>query len=432
MQQAGTKDQAGSNNPESDPTVAELDHDKIVRSQQRDQDLKHVLQWIKDGSRPPWENVAPLGKDVKFWWARFEQIVLKEEILYIRWEPDRPTDQVRLRALISRELRPLVLRHYHDQKTAGHLGIAKTFSKLSRCCFYWPSMRESARRWVRNCRQCQRRKPPARSKRAEMVHYQIGVPMERIAVDVMGPLPVTERGNRYIVVVGDYFTRWTECYPVPDHTAKTVATKLVDEFVARFGVPLEVHSDQGKEFESEVFKQMCSILGIRKTRCTPYHPRSDGMIERFNRTVEAMLSLWVNKSQTDWDEHLALLAMAYRSAEHETTKETPNTMMLGREVRMPVDLLVGSSPENPTTPNEYAQNLQEKLMLAHEVARETVGQQMRAQKRHYDRNVEQVLYSKGDVVWLHIKARRKGICPKLPLNLLDWSLCGNREAVRCL
>ena len=81
------------------------------------------------------------------------------------------------------------------------------------------------------------------------------------------------------------------------------------------------------------------------------------MIERFNRTIEAMLSLWVNKSQTDWDEHIALLSMAYRSGEHETTKETPNAMMLGREVRMPVDLLVGATPETDLTPCEYAQNL---------------------------------------------------------------------------
>ncbi|XP_038059398.1 uncharacterized protein K02A2.6-like [Patiria miniata] len=170
-----------------------------------------------------------------------------------------------------------------------------------------------------------------------------------------------------------------------DHTAKTVATKV--------GVPLEVHSDQGREFESEVFAQMCSVLGIRKTRTTPYNPRSDGMIERFNSTMVAMLSLWVNKSKTDWDEHLAPLTMAYRSAEHETNKETPNTMMLGREVRMPVDLLVGSTPQTQFNATEHAQTLQDELRLAHEAAREATGAQMR----------------------YHLK---KGVCPK---SSLSWT-----------
>ena len=96
---------------------------------------------------------------------------------------------------------------------------------------------------------------------------------------------MTDRGNKYIMVVGDYFTKWTECYAIPDQKAPTVDTKLVEEFVARFGVPLELHSDQGRDFESEVFQKMCLLLGISKTRTTPYHPRSDGMIERFNRTI---------------------------------------------------------------------------------------------------------------------------------------------------
>ena len=149
-----------------------------------------------------------------------------------------------------------------------------------------------------------------------------------------------------------------------------MATKLVEEFVARFGVPLELHSDQGREFESAVFGEMCSLLGVKKTRTSPYHPRSDGI----NRTIEVMLRVWVDQSQTDRDEHLVLLAMAYRSSEHETTKETLNAMMLGREVRMPVDLLVEPIPVNvPTATTAYAQNLQDKLVTAYEIARENTS-----------------------------------------------------------
>ena len=96
------------------------------------------------------------------------------------------------------------------------------------------------------------------------------MPMERVALDIVGPLPETERGNKYLLVVGDYFSKWVEVHPIPDQTAKTVAEKFVQEFVCRFGVPQVLHSDQGRNFEAQVFAEMCSILGIDKTRTTPY------------------------------------------------------------------------------------------------------------------------------------------------------------------
>ena len=114
--------------------------------------------------------------------------------------------------------------------------------------------------------------------------------MEHLALDVLGPFPLTEDWNKYILIVADYFTKWVEAYPLPNQEAPTVAEVLVKEYVCCFGVPLLLHSDQGRNFESAVFQGMCQLLGIRKTRTTPYHPQSDGMVERFNRTLEAQLS----------------------------------------------------------------------------------------------------------------------------------------------
>ena len=111
--------------------------------------------------------------------------------------------------------------------------------------------------------------------------------MERIAIDVLGPLPITETGNKYILIVADYFTKWVEAYPMPNQEATTVAELLVKQFICRFGVPPLIHSDQGRNFESELFAEMCQLLGIKKTRTTPYHPQSDGMVERFNCTLES-------------------------------------------------------------------------------------------------------------------------------------------------
>ena len=184
-----------------------------------------------------------------------------------------------------------------------------------------------------------------RKRQAQLGQYNVGAPMERLAIDVLGPLPTTEAGNKYLLIAADYFTKWVESYPLPNQGAITVAEALVKNFVCRFRVPLIIHSDQGRNFESLVFSEICKLFGIHKTRTTPLHPQSDGMVERFNRTIEAQLSKFVDENQRDWDTHVPLLPMAYCSAVHETTGCTPAQLMMGRDSRLPIDLLIGRPEE---------------------------------------------------------------------------------------
>lgn len=172
--------------------------------------------------------------------------------------------------------------------------------------------------------------------RSPMQVVRSGVPMERIATDILGELPETENGNKYILVVSDYFTKWTEAFPMRNMEAETVASIIVEEVIARFGVPQVIHSDQGKQYESRLFQEMCKVLHITKTRTTAYHPQSDGMVERFNGTLETMLSAYVQENHRDWDKHLPYVMMAYRASEHETTGFSPNMLMLGRETSTPL------------------------------------------------------------------------------------------------
>ena len=123
--------------------------------------------------------------------------------------------------------------------------------------------------------------------------------MERVAVDILGPLPTSTQGNKYVLIATDYFTKWPEAYPIPNQEAVTVARCLVNQFFSRFGVLLELHSDQGRNFESALFQKLCQFLGVRKTRTMPLHPQSDGMVERMNRTLEAQLAKFVEEHHTD-------------------------------------------------------------------------------------------------------------------------------------
>ena len=198
--------------------------------------------------------------------------------------------------------------------------------------------------------------------------YNVGAPAERIALDVLGPLPTSEAGNKYVLIIADYFTKWPEAYALPNQEAASVAEVLVKEYVCQYGVPLELHSDQGRNFESNVFQEMCALLGIHKTRTTPLHPQSDGMVERINRTLEAQLSKFVDEHQRDWDHYVPFLMLALRSATHETTKCTPAMLQFGRELRLPVDLLLGR-PEELMTTTGYNENLQQHLESVHRFAR---------------------------------------------------------------
>ena len=151
---------------------------------------------------------------------------------------------------------------------------------------------------------------------------------------MLGPLPESESGNKYVLVVADYFSKWTGAFPMTNQEATTVAEILVREVVSRFEVPLCLHSDQGQNFESTVFSEMCRLLGVKKTHTTPLHPQSDGMVEMFNLTLKAQLSKFVDQNQRDWDEHIPLLLMAYHTAVHDTTGVTPAKVMMGRDYQL--------------------------------------------------------------------------------------------------
>ena len=155
---------------------------------------------------------------------------------------------------------------------------------------------------------------PQKKPRSAMKLYNVGVPIERAGLDIFGPLPKTKKGNRYVLVICDYFTKWIVAVPMKNQEADTVAKKFVKHFVTRHGVPRMVHTDQGSNFESIVFKEICKVLGSEKTRTTAYRPQSDGLVERANRTLQNMLSSYTNSNQNDWDQFLSLVTMAYNSS----------------------------------------------------------------------------------------------------------------------
>ena len=169
-----------------------------------------------------------------------------------------------------------------------------------------------------------------------------GVPWGRVAIDITGKHPRSRNAYEYILTVMDYFTKWTEAYLIRDHKATTVARVLLENCFTRLGIPEEIISDQGPEFEGELFTELCRSFNIDKLRTSPYRPSTNGMVERYHRTLNQMLGKVVSDTQRDWDLHVPAAAAAYRASKHVVTGFTQKFMMLRRESRAPVDMGLGA------------------------------------------------------------------------------------------
>lgn len=390
----------------------------LREGQLEDDSMSWVLK-AKEGRscRPDWETIANSTAAKKTYWAQWDQLDCKQGVLCRKWETSDGAC-VKWKVILPRKYRKEYLEAIHGGTTGGHLGVTKTLSNVKQRV-HWSGVSGDVRSFIRSCDLCARRKSPSKRARARLQQYEVGEPMERVAMDLVGPLPKTIHGNQWILVVGDYKSKWMEAYALPDARATTVAQKFVEEFVCRFGVPRELHTDQGTNFESQVFAEMCSLLGIRKTRTTAYNPKSDGLIERFNKTLINITAMLIEQSKKsrEWDECLPYATSAYRCTAQESTGESPNMLMLGREVTLPIDLTM----ENPNYPScdepktDYAEKLRQNLQQAHERASECLRKSARRQKRNYDRKTTTTNLKEGQFVWLYDHSKKKGVSPKLQL-----------------
>uniref|UniRef100_A0A0K8TJV5 RNA-directed DNA polymerase n=1 Tax=Lygus hesperus TaxID=30085 RepID=A0A0K8TJV5_LYGHE len=277
------------------------------QEQSKDLEVSQVRGWLRKGEKPGWQDVAASGPTAKALWAMWDQLVLEDGVLKRQWENENGSERV-VQVIVPRQCRQTVLQTVHN---LGHFGARRMISELRRN-FCWEGLQRDVRDFGKSCVAC-RAAGRTRGKRAPLQEYHVGVPFERVAVDVMGPFPESNHGNRYIVVAVDQFTKWPEAFPVPDQRAETVARGLGENLMSRFGVPRELHTDQGRNFEADVFGEVMRILGVHKTRTTALRPQSNGLAERFNRTLVEMLRKVTELHQKDWDEHLAWALLAYRT-----------------------------------------------------------------------------------------------------------------------
>ena len=381
-----------------------------AEEQERDDNLKVIRTWLMSDGEPTREELMLSSPEVKILWGLRSQLCLKDNVLMYLWQGEEDRDLY----VVPKQTRDLILRLGHDSSLSGHFGMKKTLERLRRN-FYWPRMSYSVERHVRGCFACNRSKHLRRKYRAPLQEFSAGAPLEKVHVDILGPLPVTPNGNRYILLIVDQFSKWIEGVALKDQTAESVADAMVNQFFARFGCPQELVSDQGTNFTSQVFTELCLRLGISKKRTTAFRPCANGQVERMNRNLLQMIRCHLIEtfaSQNQWDERLQLHMGALRCTENRSTGFTPNMLMLGREVRQPLELMTGVEFESESC-HEFVRKTEERMREIHQLTRETLKEQQRRQKQDYEFRVFEARYEVGDAVFLANSASKVGQSKKL-------------------
>ena len=310
----------------------------------------------------------------------------------------------------------VVIRNLHSSSSGGHMGVNRTVSR-AREWFFWPQMQESVQLFIQNCPECNQIKDSHRLTKAPLQSIQVSEPFVFWAMDYMGPIKETDRGNKHILVLMDHFTKWYEAFPTKDQKASTVAHILVSRVFSHFGPPTVLHSDQGRNFDSTLMHEVYNLMGIKKTRTTAYHPQCDGLVERQNCTLQNILSSFVSEHSVDWDQWIDQAVFAYNTSVHESTGMSPYEMLFGRPARMPIEVELGVTLRNPSSQSDYSQSLRKALSYSNQLAQRNLALARTKQASNYNNKSKKDWkpFETGQTVWLwrpkHWKFGRKWTGP---------------------
>ena len=335
------------------------------------------------------------SKELWKYWVQYKNLFLIEGILYRKHQTE-PNFETVYQMVEPWGRMSNVLELLHDSPSAGHFGIEKTYK---RACerFYWPCMKRDVRNWIESCEVCLKRKGTKQKHRHSLTKCKPSHPFWQVSLDIMGPFPESQ-GNKYILLIGDQFSKWYEAVALTNQEAKTVAKAFVEHWIVRFGCPVNLHSDQGSNFMSKLFGSIGSELGIQRTSTTSYHPQGNA-IERTNRTIEECFSKYIGQYQHDWTNFLPLAMMAHRSSIHSVTRYSRAFVVLGFPLSLPIDCIY-STPQTTiyATPSDYVSTMKQRLQETHQLMREYMDVEQERQKSYYDRSKYGPSYKVGEML----------------------------------
>ena len=359
---------------------------------------------LNDKSLAKCWNLANEGKVQKTGLANEVRYFTSDRLLLREFKsPTVNTGRPITQMIVPESLRPKVLKLAHDTMMSGHLGTTKTTDRVL-ANFFWPGAQGDVRRYCVSCDICQRTVAKGRVGRVPLGRMPlIDTPFRRVAVDIVGPIdPVTHRGNRYILTLVDYASRYPEAVPLPRIEAERVAEALLEIF-SRVGIPHEILSDMGTQFTSNLMKEVSRLLSLKQLHTTPYHPICNGLVEKFNGTLKRMLRKMCCDRPRDWDRYIPALLFAYRECPQESLGYSPFELIYGRAVRGPLTILKELwtetvEDEEVKSTYQYVIDLQDRLKATCKLAQNELAKSSARYKKYYDTRTKDRTFSIGDQV----------------------------------
>ena len=301
---------------------------------------------------------------------------------------------------------------YHSGCLAGHFSGPRLYQTLARK-WWWKCMYRDALEYAESCPQCAIVKGTGRKNKPPLHPIPTERPFQIVGVDIM-ELPVTTRGNKYVVVFQDLFTKWPMVYPTSNQKAETIARLIVEEIVPFFGVPEALLSDRGTNLLSHLMKDICKLLGIKKLNTTAHHPECDGAVERFNRTLKTMLRKQAARHGAQWDQYIHGVVWAYRNTPHSSTKEKPSYLLFGMDCRSPTEAaLLPPKSIRATKISDYREELVTTLSSARALALKFNRKSQQQYKHQHDKKATTPKFCIGDWVLVYFPQDETGKDRKL-------------------
>lgn len=300
---------------------------------------------------------------------------------------------------LSEEEKQNLLRETHGNVATGHFGENKTIKRL-REQTSWENMEKDVIDFIKKCQACQREKLTRIRPKVEAVIPEMPTqPNEKIAMDIVGPLPETTSGNKYILSIQDVLTKYIILIALWETTSESILTNLLDHYIYIFSSPKHILTDQGANFVSELVQKFENLFRIKHIKTTAFHPQSNGALERTHGTIKDLLKTYMADNETEWDQNLNLICLAFNTAVHESTGLTPFEMTFGRKANLPSALATTTSLTHQELLDIWQKRHEEYL----EKGRTAIKKTQERLKRQQDAKIviSNPLFEPGDLVLLH-------------------------------
>jgi len=371
-------------------------------AQSRDQEVVDIIRCIADKVEDKVWLAVQFGQR---WLREKSQLYLEmeEEGLVLKYESNR--------IVVPRQMKIEILEHHHDSPFAGHRGFEATMLSLNKR-YYWNFMPSEVQAYCQSCVKCQVFNYACLQSRAPMKPIVVTRPWQLLGLDFMGPFKSTARGNQYIILGIDHFTKFIEAAATPSFDAEITSWFVVNQIIGRYGMVEQILTDQGVNFESHLFAHVCKLLGTTKLHTSAYNPKCNGGTERPNKTVKPNLAKFVNAEHDDWDLHLQMSVSAYNNIFHSSIRMTPFTAMMGRPSVLVSDVIMNNQLPSNTKLKDvsyFVKALRINADYICSLVREHTEKAQEAQKKSHDRFVkDRVTFQVGDLVKLKNHTVRPG------------------------